>query len=99
MHEQGDQLIEPHALAPPRLQRVLLVIRGEHALREAPEQEHHREVHLAVATHRRGVHKHGGTALVGHAVARPQVAVQPRGRLDGARQIGQPGEDAVEHPA
>jgi hypothetical protein len=94
-HERVE-LVERHARGVAGREGPRLVVGREHARAEAAEEPHHREVDLAVAAVDGGIAEAGRARFVAEEVAAPQVAVQARGRLLGADQLGERREEPLE---
>ena len=82
---------------PPTIgERGDLRVGGERRVAEAAEQAHHRQVELAVAAEARRIDQPRPTGAIDEAVPGPQVAVQARGRLGLAGEVGDAAGDRVE---
>ena len=84
-----QQLEQLHAIAPTVGQRRRLLVGRQQPRRRRrrSEQRQHRQVDLAVPAIRRRVDQPRTPVRVGHHVARPQIAVQPRRRLTWTREL------------
>ncbi len=84
---------------PPPLgeRRHLLVALQDGVQQRAAEQRQHRQIGLPVPAVRGRVDHMDPAVRAPQHVAAPQVAVQPRGRLGGPRQLRQPRADLLDH--
>src|SRR5262249_45423487 len=79
-----------------RRERECLGIGRKHALAEATEEPHHREIHLAMAAVRGRIDEARRALLVDVQVASPEIAVQACRWFLRTDELVEPGEQALE---
>ena len=98
VHEQREQLVELDALLVAGREREALLVGGEEVPAGRAEQPQHRQVDLAVPAVGRRVDQPRAAVASPQHVAAPQVAVQARGRLGRAGELGDALADALDRP-